>query len=311
MARVLVTQQIDRAALQILEQAGLQVDLRQGPLPMDPEELRRRVRGCAGLLCQLTDPVDGALMDAACSEGAGLRVIAQHAVGVDNIDLEAARARGIIVTHTPGVLTEATADLTLALLLAVARHLLPGDQMMRGGRFLGFHPLMLRGLELHGATLGIIGWGRIGQAVARRAEAFGMRILHHSRSSGVPLEQLLRESDVVSLHCPLTDETRHLIDRAALRRMKQGALLINTARGPIVDEDALYEAILDGHIGGAGLDVHEHEPEPHPGLVSRDEVVLLPHIGSATVKTRRTVGVMAARSVVEVLAGREPAHRLV
>jgi glyoxylate reductase len=305
MPRVLVTQQIDRAGLRILEDAGLEIDLRAGPAPMEPAALRKRVRGCDGLLSMLTDPVDAALMDTG-----PLRAISQHAVGVNNIDLAAARQRGIPVSHTPGVLTDATADLTLALILAVARQLLPGDRMMRGGGFAGWHPLVLRGLELRGATLGIVGWGRIGQAVAQRAAAFGMEVVHHSRSSGLPLEQVLERSDVLSLHCPLTPATHHLIDAAALRRMKRGALLINTARGPVVDEDALYEAILDGHIGGAGLDVHEHEPEPHPGLVARDEVVLLPHIGSATVKTRRRMATMAAQGLVDALAGKEPEHRV-
>ncbi len=301
--RVLVTQQIDPAGLQILREAGLQVDLRQGPGPIPADELRARVQGCAGLLSMLTDPVDAALMDAG-----PLQVVSQYAVGVDNIDLAAAAERGIVVTHTPDVLTDATADLTLALLLALARHLLPGDRLVRAGGFEGWHPMMMRGLELRGATLGIVGWGRIGQAVAARAAAFGMRVCHHSRRSGIALEELLAESDVVSLHCPLTPATRHLIDAAALARMKRGALLVNTARGPVVDEDALYQAILDGHIAGAALDVHEHEPAAHPGLVDRDEVLLLPHLGSATVATRRRMAEMAARDLVAVLAGRPPAH---
>jgi len=303
--RVLVTQDIDPAGIAILERAGLEVDVVRSEAPIAELVLRFRVRDCDALLSMLTDPVDAELMDAA-----PLKVIAQHAVGVDNIDLDAARQRGIVVTHTPGVLTAATADFAMALLLGVARRLREGDQRVREGRFYGWHPTMLCGLELDGARLGIVGMGRIGRAVARRAEAFGMEVVHHSRSGGMPLDELLETSDVVSLHCPLTPATRHLIDRDALARMKPTALLINTARGPVVDEDALVEALREHTIGGAGLDVFEEEPDVHPGLIGLDTVLLAPHLGSATRATRKKMATMAARDLVAVLQGQEPAHRV-
>ena len=304
--RVLVTQDIDRAGIDIMEQAGLEVDLVHSEAPMAETVLRFRIRGCDALLSMLTDIVDAELMDAA-----PLKVISQHAVGVDNIDLEAARRRGIIVTHTPGVLTAATADFTMALLLGAARRLLEGDRRVREGRFYGWHPTLLCGMELEGARLGIVGMGRIGRAVAQRAEAFGMEVVHHSRSGGLPLDELLETSDVVSVHCPLTPQTRHLIDARALSRMKPTALLINTARGPVVDENALAEALQEHTIAGAALDVFEEEPDVHPGLLGLDNVLLAPHLGSATRATRRKMATMAARDLVAVLEGRPPVHRVV
>ena len=301
--RVLITQEIDEAGVQILQAAGLTLDIHPGPAPLPPEDLRARAIGCAGLLTMLADPIDDALLATP-----GLRVVAQHAVGVNNIDLEAARRRGVVVTHTPGVLTAATADLTLALLLATARRLVEADAYVRAGRFVGWSPTLLRGLELDGATLGIVGYGRIGQAVAQRASAFGMRILHHARSGGTPLADLLAQSDVVSLHCPLTPQTHHLIDAAALARMKPGSILLNTARGPVVDEAALVAALQRGQLGGAGLDVFEDEPRLHPGLRDLPSVVLAPHIGSATWTARRKMAVMTARDLVAVLQGQAPQH---
>ena len=196
----------------------------------------------------------------------------------------------------------------MALLLGVGRRLREGDAMVRAGGFRGWAPTMLRGIDLAGARLGILGWGRIGQAVARRAAAFGMEVVHHSRSSGIGLDDLLASSDVVSLHCPLTPATHHLLDAPRLARMKRGAILINTARGPVVDEAALVDALDSGHLGGAGLDVYEHEPEVHPGLLGRDDVVLLPHLGSATWGTRRRMAVMAASDLAAMLRGERPAH---
>lgn len=304
--RVLVTQDIDQAGLAILYRAGLEVDLVSSEAPIAELVLRFRVRGCDAILSMLTDPIDADLMDAA-----PLKVIAQHAVGVDNIDLEAARARGIVVTHTPGVLTDATADFTLALLLGLARHLVAGDHMVRQGGFYGWHPTTLRGLELRGRRLGIVGLGRIGRAVEQRAQAFGMEVVHHGRTDGLPLEALLETSDVVSLHCPLTPDTHHLIDAAALARMKPGALLVNTARGPVVDEQALVASLRSGHLGGAALDVYEREPSVEPGLLSLPNVLLAPHLGSATVRTRRAMATMAATDLVAVLTGQSPAHRVV
>lgn len=300
---VLITQPIDPEALALLHEAGLTVDVWPGPEPMPEHELRRRVEGCAGLISMLTDPVDLSLMRAG-----PLRVVAQHAVGVNNIDLDAARALGVAVGHTPGVLTDATADLTMALLLATARRIVEGHRLVESGGWKGWSPTLLCGMELSGATLGIVGRGRIGDAVARRAEAFGMRVVHHSRSGGVPLDELLRSSDVISLHCPLTPETHHLVDERALALMKPTAILINTARGPVVDEAALVSALRSGVIAAAGLDVFEEEPAIHSGLIGLSNVVMAPHLGSATVSTRRKMGLMVAEDLVRGLRGEPLVH---
>ncbi|MCB9529685.1 MAG: D-glycerate dehydrogenase [Myxococcales bacterium] len=304
--RVLVTQAIDDAGRAILEAAGFAVDVRAGEAPITREALLDRVRGCAGLISMPTDRIDAAVLDAG-----PLRVVAQHAVGLDNVDLDAARARGVVVTNTPDVLTAATADLAMALLLAAARRVVEGDRLLRAGGFHGWRPLLLRGLDLDGARLGVVGLGRIGQAVAARARAFGMTVVHHGRRDGLPLAALLESCDVVSLHCPLTPATRHLIDAAALARMKPGAILVNTARGPVVDEAALVAALRSGHLGGAALDVFEGEPAVHPGLLALDNVVLAPHIGSATVGARRRMAVKAAENLVAALTGAAPPDRVV
>jgi len=251
----------------------------------------------------LTDPVDAALMEAG-----PLRVVAQHAVGVNNIDLDSADALGVAVAHTPGVLTAATADLAMALLLSAARRIVEGHDLVRSGGWEGWSPTLLCGMELDGATLGVVGMGRIGAAVARRAEAFGMRIIHHNRTSGCALETLLSESDVITLHCPLTPETHHLIDADALAAMKDTAILINTARGPVVDEAALVHALTTGEIAAAGLDVFEEEPRIHPGLVGLSNVVMAPHLGSATVATRRKMGHMVVEDLIRGLRGEPLAH---
>jgi glyoxylate reductase len=296
--KVLVTQMIDEVGIAALNAAGLQIDVWPGPAPMPRATLLCRLTGCAGIIAMPTDTIDAEVMDAA-----PLQVIANHAVGVDNIDLAAAAARGIPVTNTPGVLTDATADLAMALLLAVARRVVEGHTLVSAGQFEGWRPTMLRGMELRGATLGIVGMGRIGQAVAARAQAFGMQIIHHSRRSGMPLTELLSQSDVVSLHCPMTAQTRHLIDADALSTMKSTALLINTARGPVVDEAALAAALRSGEIAGAGLDVFEHEPAVHPDLLDLDNAVLLPHLGSATRQTRRRMARLATDNLLAALAG--------
>lgn len=308
--RVFVTQAIDPAGLAALRDAGLEVQQRDDPRPIARGALLDAVKGCAGLIPMPTDRIDDGVLATD-----GLKVVAHHAVGYDNIDLEAAKRRGVIVTNTPGVLTAATADLTLALLLAAARRLIEADRMMRADAFEGWRPLLLRGLALDGARLGIVGLGRIGRAVARRAQAFGMEVVHHSRSekpgfTGLGLEALLETSDVVSLHCPLSEETRHLIDAAALARMKPGAILINTARGPVVDEAALVEVLDSEHLGGAGLDVFEDEPRAHPKLRAQPRAVLAPHIGSATVAARRRMATKAAANLIAALRGEEPPDRI-
>jgi glyoxylate reductase len=249
----------------------------------------------------LTDRVDTELLDAA----PGLRAIANYAVGSDNIDLEAARARGIPVGVTPGVLTDATADIAFALILAIARRLPEGEAAVRAGEWLTWGPDWLLGRDVHGATLGIVGQGRIGAAVARRADGFGMTVVHHSRSSGIPLDELLARADFVSLHVPLTQETRHLIDAAALERMRPTAYLVNTARGGIVDQDALAAALHAGSVAGAALDVTEPEPLPpdHP-LLDAPNLIVLPHLGSATHATREAMASLAVDNLLAALDGK-------
>jgi len=280
------------------------------------EGLAAEIASADALICMLIDRVDDALL----ARAPRLRIVSNVAVGYENIDIEAARRRGVLVTNTPDVLTESTADLTFGLLLAAARRIAEGDAAVRADAFPAWgldQPLL--GLDVHGKTLGVVGMGRIGAAVARRGRlGFGMQILYSDRSGHetaereleaerVPLERLLAESDFVCLHVPLTDETRHLIDRAALDRMKPTAILVNAARGPVVDEAALVDALERGAIAGAGIDVYEDEPTVHPGLVAlRERVVLTPHVGSATRDTRHAMAKLAVDNVLAVLAG-EPA----
>jgi glyoxylate reductase len=304
MARVFATRRLPFPALDRLR-AAHDVDEWPGDLAPSPEELRAHARAADGLLSQVPDRVDAALLDA-CPN---LKAVANMAVGTDNIDLEAAAARGVPVGNTPDVLTDATADLALALLLALARNIVPGAAKVRDGEWRTFEPAADLGADLAGATLGIVGWGRIGRAVARRAEGFGMEIVHSSRSSGVPLDELLERADFVSLHTPLTPETRHLIDAAALARMKETALLVNTARGGVVDQDALRAALHDGAIAGAALDVTEPEPLPadHP-LLDAPNLLVVPHVGSATVRTRARMADMAVDNLLAALDGRPMPH---
>lgn len=267
----------------------------------------------AGLGVQLTTAIDRQLL----TRLPAIEVVADYAVGYDNVDLAAAAERGVVVTHTPDVLTEATADLTWALILAVARRVLEGDRIVRSGEWAGWHPRQLLGMELTGATLAILGMGRIGEAVARRGLSFGMRIVYWSRSPRpeverelgarrLDLETALSGSDIVSIHLPLADETRHLLDARRLALMKPGSILVNTSRGPIVHEDALADTLETGHLMGAGLDVHEREPAIHPRLAASQRTVLLPHLGSATVETRERMARVVARNLLAVLRG-EPA----
>ena len=286
--------------------------------PMEREALLAAVAGKAGLLTMLTDRVDDELFDRAPD----LKVVANCAVGYDNIDVAAATRRKIAVSNTPGVLTDSTADLALALMLAVGRRMMEGDRQVREGRFRAFAPFRFLGKDISGKVLGIVGLGRIGRAVARRAAGFGMRLQYHQRNRlsaadeaalGVrfaDLDRLLETSDVISLHVPLTPGTRHLIGAAQLRRMKPAAILVNTARGPVVDETALVEALREGRIGGAGLDVYENEPQLAPGLAALDNAVLLPHVGSATIETRTRMATLAADNLVAGLRGEVPPNCL-
>jgi glyoxylate reductase len=304
MARVFVTRELPFPALERLE-AEHEVDTWPGDLAPPPDELRARTSEADGLLSMVADRVDEALLDAAPN----LRAIANYAVGTDNIDLEAAAARGIPVGNTPDVLTDATADLAFALILALARGIVSGAETVRAGEWRTWEPAGALGTDLAGATLGIVGRGRIGEAVARRAAGFGMEVVHSSRSSGLPLDQLLGQADVISLHTPLTPDTRHLIDASALARMKPTALLVNTARGGIVDQDALREALMEGRIGGAALDVTEPEPLPgdHP-LLDAPNLLVVPHLGSATRRTRARMAEMAVENLLAALDGRPMPH---
>ena len=309
--RVHVTRPVPEAALELLREAGHQVSVPTDSAPPVPAELRDAVADCDGILSLLTETIDAELFDCAPS----LKVVANMAVGYDNIRVEEARQRGVVVCNTPGVLTEATADFAFALLLGASRRVLEGDRLVRRGDFKHWGPMMLLGREMYGKTLGILGMGRIGQAVARRAQGFGMEVLYSSRTdkpavSGqrVELEELLSRSDFLSIHTPLTVETHHLIGAPELAKMKPGAILVNTSRGPVVDEAALVESLTSGHLGGAGLDVFEREPEVHPGLLCLEQALLAPHAASATVETRTLMATMAAEQIIDVLAGREPAH---
>jgi glyoxylate reductase len=287
-ACVRVSCPIPQLGLRELEAAGLEV--RMGGLDL---------RGVDALLCMLTDRVNARLLE----RGERLKIVANMAVGTDNIDLNAARRLGIPVSNTPDVLTDATADLAFALLLAAARRLVWGDRLVRGAGFSGWSPMLGLGMDVSGRTLGIVGAGRIGRELAERASGFRMQVLLTRRSGGVPLGELLERSDFISLHVPLNPETHHLIGEPELRRMRPHAVLINTARGPIVDERALVRALREGWIAAAGLDVFEEEPKLAPGLADLANVVLAPHIGSATVDTRNRMAQIAAQNVVAALSG--------
>ncbi len=281
-------------------EAACDVDLYDGPSPLPADELKRRLAGKRALICVLTDRVDGAVLDAAPE----LAVVANIAVGYDNIDVPAAKSRGVVVTNTPDVLTEATAELTWGLILAAARRITEGDRLVRRGDWKGWALDFMLGMELRGKQLGIIGRGRIGRAVAARAPAFGMTAVFAKHD--MSLDELLVSSDVISIHAPSTPATRHLIDRKALARMKRSAILVNTARGTLVDEEALVWALGEHLIAGAALDVYEKEPIVHPGLLTMEHVVLAPHLGSATRETRTAMADLAVANVIAVLDGRPP-----
>lgn len=314
-SRIVVTGWVPPPALEHLQTslgADLALDAPQHESAPDRAGLLRRVAGAHALVTLVTDNVDAELLDAA---GPQLRVVANVAAGHNNIDVDACRERGVVVTNTPGVLAEATADIALALLLMVTRRLAEGERLIRSGTPWQWSMSMLLGSGVQGGQLGIVGLGEIGQAMAHRGRALGMRVAYTQRSRAdaqveagleterVELDELLAGSDVVSLHCPYGPATHHLIGAAQLEAMKPTAFLVNTARGPIVDEAALVEALEAGQIAGAGLDVFEHEPAVHPGLGGRDDVVLLPHLGSATLQTRTAMARLAVDNVVAVLSG--------
>jgi glyoxylate reductase len=296
---VLLTRRIPSTVFARL-QSACDVDLYDGPAPITREELTRRLAGKRGLICLLTDRIDAAVIEAAPE----LAVVSNIAVGYDNIDVPALKARGVVVTNTPDVLTEATAELTWALILAITRRIGEGERLVRRGEWRGWALDFMLGMELRGKQLGLIGRGRIGRAVAARAAAFGMTAVFAKHD--MSLDELLVSSDVVSIHTPGTPQTRHMIDRRALARMKRSAYLVNTARGPIVDEEALVWALGEHLIAGAALDVFEKEPVVHPGLLGLENVVLVPHLGSATRETRTAMADLAVSNVLAVLDGRPP-----
>jgi glyoxylate reductase len=312
--KVLVSGAVPDAGINKLSAAGLQVDQ---VFDLTRDGLLRRIPQYPALLSLLSDRVDREVIAAAPQ----LKIIANYAVGYNNIDLDAASEHNVFVTNTPGVLTDATADLAMTLMLGVARRVVEGDRMVREGRFTGWGPQLLLGIELRGKVLGIIGAGRIGFATARRAQAFGMKIVYTSRSVNeefehmldaqkVELDSLLQQSDFVSLHVPLTPETKYLLDRTRLEMMKPSACLINTARGPVVDEAALVQLLREKRLAGAGFDVYEHEPDLAPGLAELENTVLLPHLGSATVETRDRMAEMAAENIIACLNGEVPPNAL-
>ena len=309
--KVLVTREIPEAGLRLLEDFDATV-LSEGPPERD--ELLEAASGTAGVLSTLTEQMDAEFMDAA---GDDLKVIANMAVGYDNVDLEAANERGVVVTNTPGVLTETTADTAFMLLLAAARRLGEGERIVRAGEWEAWGPKMLLGPDVWGKKLGILGFGEIGQALARRAKGFGMELIYWNRSRKeeaekelearyLELGELLETCDFLSIHAPLTEETTHLIGAPELEKMKTEAVLVNTSRGPLVDEGALADALEEGRIFAAGLDVYEEEPKVHPKLLGLENVVLAPHIGSASFETRDRMAATAGEDLRAVLWGEQP-----
>jgi glyoxylate reductase len=309
--KVLVTREIPDAGLRLLRDFDVTV---VSESPPERGELLEAVRGVAGILPTVTEKMDAEVMDAA---GDGLKVIANMAVGYDNIDVETATERGVVVTNTPDVLNETTADTAFMLLLAAARRLGEAERLLRSGGWDAWGPMQLTGPDVWGKGLGVVGFGRIGQAVARRTRGFDMDLVYHDQYRNeeaeqelgaryLDLDELLETADFVSVHTPLTDETHHLIGATELDRMKPEAVLVNTSRGPVVDEAALADALAEGRIFAAGLDVYEQEPEVHPRLLELENVVLAPHIGSASIETRDRMAELAAENLVAVLRGEEP-----
>lgn len=306
---ILITRKLPSSVLQRVE-AVCAVDLYTGKDAIPRAELLERVKGKDALICLLTDTIDETVLDTA---GAQLKIVADVSVGYNNINVPACRARGVIATHTPDVLTNACADFTWGLILAVTRRLGEGERVVRAGKWAGWSLDYMLGMELRGKQLGLIGLGRIGRAVAEKAPAFGMRVAYTTDppvdlpgATPMPLDRLLATSDVVSVHVPMTPQTRHLIDQKALTKMKRTGYLINTSRGPVVDEAKLAWALKERLIAGAALDVYENEPEIHPDLFGLENVLLIPHLASATTETRTAMADLAASNVLSVLAGQPP-----
>lgn len=310
--KIFITRRIPEEGLSLLR-SRYDVEMNEEERQLSRGEMIDRVRDCDGLVCLLSEKIDREVLEAAVK----VKVISNFAVGYDNIDIEAATELGIVVCNTPGVLTNTVADLVWALMLGVARRIVESDDFVRGGRFKGWEPMLMRGYDIYGKTLGIIGMGRIGKAVAERARGFSMRVLYYDidrlndeeekllNAHYCSLDELLSQSDFISLHVPLTRKTSKLIGRDEFCLMKRTAIFVNTSRGQVVDEEALVEALRERIIAGAGLDVFEKEPEIHPGLLNLSNVILLPHIGSATVETRSKMAVIIAENIINTLDGRK------
>src|SRR5215467_11432628 len=308
MNSILVTRKLPSSVLTKLEMVG-DVDLYSGETAIPPDELRSRIVGKRAIVTMITEQIDKGILDVANE----LKIVANVAVGYNNIDVAGARSRGVIVTNTPDVLTGSVADFTWALILAITRRLSEGERVIRRNGWKGWAFDFMLGTELRGKQLGLVGFGRIARAVAARASAFGVRVVcssrrddAHSSIGQLSLDRLLNTSDIVSLHVPLTPDTKHLIDKRALTRMKRSAYLINTSRGPVVDEEALAWALEHRLLAGAALDVYEREPEVHPALLNLENVLLVPHLGSGTVETRTAMADLAVDNVVAVLSGKPP-----
>jgi len=314
---IFITREIPQPAIDALKQEGFTVDVYPEDQVIPHEVLLNEVRERDGILCILTDTMDQSVF----AQANRAKIIANYAVGFNNIDVAEATKRGIAITNTPGVLTDSTADLAWALLFATARNLVQSDLFLREGKFKGWGPMHFLGMDITGQTLGVIGMGRIGKAFAQRADAFRMKLLYTSRrrdeefeqsyrsgAQHVDLQTLLSHSDFVSVHLPLTKETTHYIGETELKSMKSSAILINTARGPVVEEQALVNALKNRWIWGAGLDVFEEEPAVHPELIHCPQTTLLPHIGSATLETRTKMGLMAAKNLIAYFKGEKPAN---
>lgn len=312
--KVYITRRIPEPGIEMIRKEH-DVEVNPYDRVLTREELLQAVKGRDGILCLLTDKIDAEVFDAA---GPQLKVVSNYAVGYDNIDVDEATKRGIVVTNTPGVLTETTADLAWALIMSVARRIVEADKFTRAGKYDGWAPMLFLGQDIYGKTLGIIGMGRIGQAVARRAKGFNMKVLYNDirripeelekelNATFASMDEVIENSDFISLHTYLSPETYHLINEEKLKRMKKTAYLINTSRGPVIDEATLVKALKEGWIAGAGLDVYEFEPKLVPGLAECENAVLLPHIASASVETRTKMATMAAENLLAVLAGRMP-----
>jgi glyoxylate reductase len=311
--KIYVTREIPEIGIKKLNDFCDNLQVNRKNRNLEYKELNERAADADAILTMLADKVDAEFLNS-CEK---LKVVANYAVGYNNIDIATATKNNIVVTNTPDVLTDTTADLAWALIMTITRRIVESDSFTRQGRFKGWAPELLCGNDVYGKTLGIVGAGRIGQATAKRAAGFDMNILYYNRSGKkefesktgaerVDLKELLKKADIISLHVPLTDDTRYLIDEPELKMMKKNSYLINTARGPVVNETALAKALKNGQIAGAALDVFENEPEVHPELIDLKNVVLTPHIGSATQKTRNTMAEMAAESIITVLSGEKP-----